>query len=69
MNISGKKLAKVFYYFIRDLFGVSFVLLFLLLMIEDFQPGFVSLWLEIKSFLIIVFILGILTLLFSRYKN
>jgi|GEM_PF-1428196 len=66
--MSEKRLNKPYYYF-RDLFFVSGALLLVLLIIDDFQPGFVSFWLEMKYILSLVFISGLLSLLGTRKQS
>ncbi len=53
----------MFYRFLKDLFIVSGVCFFVLCMVEDFQPGFVSFWFDIRIVLYIVLLSGFLVLL------
>jgi len=49
-----------------DLFIATSLLLVFLLIVEDFHPGLVSLWLNLRLFLLIGGAAGILSLLFSK---
>jgi hypothetical protein len=60
---------KIGYYLFKDLFWVSFALLFFFLIIEDCQPGFVSLWFEMKGLLVFTSISGLLAFLYSKHKD
>jgi len=59
-------MVKFIYYIFRVAFLFSLVTLFLLLVFEDFQPGFVLLWLDFDIFLKIVLVTGLLALIFSK---
>lgn len=59
-------MVKFIYYIFREAFLFSLVTLFLLLVLEDFQPGFVTLWLDFDIFLKIVLVTGLLALIFSK---
>jgi len=56
------------HYLFRDLFIVSGLCFLLLIGVEDFQPGFVSFWFDVRIILIIVAISGFLTLFTSKPK-
>jgi len=51
---------------LADLFIVTSLLLVFLLIVEDWHPGLVSLWLNLRLFLLIGGGAGILSLLFSQ---
>jgi len=53
----------MFYRFLKDLFIVSVICFFSLCIIEDFQPGFVSFWFDIRIVLYIALLSGFLILL------
>ena len=57
-------------YLMAKMFGELFVaisaLFLFLLIVEDFHPGLVSLWLNLRLFLLIGGAAGILSLLFSK---
>lgn len=53
----------------RDLFFVSISILFLLLMAEDLQSGFVTLWFNFNYLIIVVIISGFLALIFSKDRK
>jgi len=53
----------MFYKFLKDLFIVSGLCFFILCVVEDFQPGFVSFWLDIRIILYIVLLSGFFVLL------
>jgi len=61
-----KNLLKFIYYLFRELFIFSLIALFLLLIAEDFQPGFVTLWFDWAIILKTVLITGLLSLFFSK---
>ena len=50
----------MFYKFLKDLFVVSGACFFMLCIIEDFQPGFVSFWFDIRIVLYIALLSGFL---------
>ena len=62
-------MVKFIYYIFREAFLFSLVTLFLLLVLEDFQPGFVTLWLDFDIFLYIVLITGCLSLILSKFEE
>lgn len=49
--------------FLKDLFIVSIVCFFMLCVGEDFQPGFVSFWFDIRIILYIALLSGFFILL------
>lgn len=53
----------MFYKFLKDLFVVSGACFFMLCIIEDFQPGFVSFWFDIRIVLYITLLSGFFVLL------
>ncbi|OQX71267.1 hypothetical protein B6D52_02160 [Candidatus Parcubacteria bacterium 4484_255] len=53
----------MFYRFLKDLLIVSAICFFSLCIIEDFQPGFVSFWFDIRIVLYIALLSGFLVLL------
>ena len=58
-------LAKIF----GDLFIATSILLVLLLIVEDFHPGLITLWLNLRLFLLVGGSAGILSLLFSQDRD
>ena len=59
-------MVKFIYYIFREAFLFSLVTLFLLLVLEDFQPGFVTLWLDFDIFLKTVLVSGLSAFIFSK---
>jgi len=57
---------RLIHYLFRDLFIASSVCSLLLLATEDFQPGFVSFWFDVKIVLIIAAAAGLLALFTSK---
>jgi len=53
----------MFYRFLKDLLIASSFCFFVLCIIEDFQPGFVSFWFDIRIVLYIALLSGFLVLL------
>ncbi|MCD6442027.1 hypothetical protein J7L24_00545 [bacterium] len=53
----------MFYRFLKDLLIVSAICFFSLCIIEDFQPGFVSFWFDIRIVLYIALLSGFAVLL------
>ena len=63
---------KIFYSFFRDLFLLTLFSFFLLLCLEDFEPGFVFLWLDFDIFLKAILAFGLLSLILKvllRFRN
>jgi len=60
---------KIFYSFFRDLFLLTLFSFFLLLCLEDFEPGFVFLWLDFDIFLKAILAFGLLTLTLRIFLN
>jgi len=52
-----------------DLFIAMSILLVILLIAEDFHPGLITLWLNLRLFLLIGGSAGILSLLFSKDRD
>jgi len=52
-----------------DLFIATSLLLVFLLIVEDFHPGLVTLWLNLRLFLLVGGGAGILSLLFSKDRD
>jgi len=53
----------MFYRFLKDLFIASGICFFILCLVEDFQPGFVSFWFNIRIVLYIALLSGFFVLL------
>ncbi len=52
-----------------DLFIISGLFLLFLLIVEDFRPGFISLWFDLKILLAVSFGSGLIALLFSKNRD
>ncbi|MDD2646913.1 MAG: hypothetical protein PHV78_04005 [Patescibacteria group bacterium] len=57
------------YYLARNLFFFGAALLILLLIVEDYAPGAITLWFNLRILVIIIFIAGLLALLFSKNND
>lgn len=54
------------YKIFSNLFIISGLFLLALSIIEDVHPGFVSLWFDLRIFLVIIFVSGLIALLLSK---
>jgi len=48
------------YYFLRDLFWTGLAVLLVFCFLEDFSPGFVTLWLDMELIAVLVGVSGLL---------
>lgn len=71
MNLKSKekKWKKFFFYFFREVFIIEGITFLILLIMEDSKKGLVSNYLDLKVFLIIVAVSGIISLLGSNYLS
>ncbi len=69
MNLKSKekKWKKFFFYFFREVFIIESITFLILLIMEDSKKGLVSNYLDLKVFLIIAVVSGIISLLGSNY--
>jgi hypothetical protein len=57
------------YNLLTNLFIISGFFLLFLCILDDFQPGFVSFWFDLRILLGVTLVSGLLALLFSRNKE
>jgi hypothetical protein len=66
-SLSKKQIIPYFTHrFFCDIFIISSVTLLLLFLLEDFRPGAVSMWLDLRLSLLIPLVSGIIVLITSK---
>ncbi|MBL7053630.1 hypothetical protein ISS06_00295 [Patescibacteria group bacterium] len=60
------KYLRLIYTLVKELWLTLIGLLLVLFILEDIQPGFVSFWVDLNLFLLIITVSGFLTLFLSR---